>query len=181
MNNIAEGGRLKLDPTHGGSTPVGGPRAVAEHGIDLAATEERVNARQKVLMRHGDVRRRLRALQPVQCGVGVPNACALVASSLQQWVSGLHANGNTDSGILQLDFRNAFNSVSRVQVLAAARKHCPEAVTWLESCYAAPSALYYGKEILRSERGVQQGDPCGPAAFAWAVQDLAEDLGLHVG
>ena len=50
----------------------------------------------------------------------------------------------------------------------------------MESCYARPSALYCGQSVLRSERGVQQGDPCGPAAFAWAVQDLAEDLSAFV-
>ena len=135
----------------------------------------------KVLMRHHDVRKKLQTLQPVQCGVGVPNACALVAMALQQWVAGLHAAGNTEWGVLQIDFRNAFNTVSRAQVLQAVRTQCPEAVAWMETCYSNPSAIYCGHHILRSEPGVQQGDPCGPAAFAWAVQDLAEDLGAFVG
>jgi hypothetical protein len=100
--------------------------------------------------------------------------------ALQQWTVGLHAASNTDWGILQLDFKNAFNCVSRAQVLSAVRKHCPHGVVWMESCYAAHSALYCGEAIIRSERGVQQGDPCGPAAFAWAVQDMAEDLSAFV-
>ena len=172
----------KVSFREGPTDAAGNATVIREEGTrPIAAGETLRRLVGKVLMRHGDVRRRLRALQPVQCGVGVPNACALVATSLQQWVAGLHASGNSEWGILQLDFRNAFTSVSRAQVLAATRKHCPEAVAWLESCYAAPSALYCGRTVLRSERGVQQGDPCGPAAFAWAVQDLAEDLGPQVG
>ena len=50
----------------------------------------------------------------------------------------------------------------------------------MESCYAFPSRLYCGDHVLASERGVQQGDPCGPAGFAWAIQDLAEDLAPYV-
>ena len=82
-------------------------------------------------------------LAPAQCGVAVQVVCELIGMGLQQLLQDLPLE--VDWGILQLDFRNAFNSVSRAQVLAAARKQCPEAVAWLESCYAAPSSLYCGR------------------------------------
>ena len=172
----------KVSDRDGPPDAVGNATTVVEEGTrPIAAGETLRRLVGKTLMRHPEVTKQLKSLQPVQCGVGVPNACPLVAMAVQQWAAGLHAMGNTDWGILQLDFKNAFNSVSRAQVLSAVRKHCPFAVAWMEACYAAHSPLYCGEAIIRSERGVQQGDPCGPAAFAWAVQDLAEDLNAFVG
>ena len=132
----------KVSEKSGPTDEFGNATTIREEGTrPIAAGETLRRLVGKVLMRHPDVRKGLRTLQPVQCGVGVPNACALVAMALQQWAAGLQAAGRTDWGILQLDFKKAFDSVSRAQVLAATRRHCPEADAWLESCYASPSAL----------------------------------------
>ncbi len=45
---------------------------------------------------------------------------------------------------------------------------------------APPPPLYFGSTRLPSERGVQQGDPLGPALFAAAIHPLIEDLQGHL-
>ena len=47
---------------------------------------------------------------------------------------------------------------------------------WAEWCYAEPSCLYFGTEIIQSERGVQQGDPLGSLLFSLALQPLLIQL-----
>ena len=95
---------------------------------------------------------------------------------LQQIVDSLHSRGDTQWGVMQIDFRNAFNTLSRAQILDAVRKRCPEAVAWMETCYANHSRLYCQGRVLNSQRGLQQGDPCGPAGFAWGIHHICEGL-----
>ncbi len=75
-----------------------------------------------------------------------------------------------------LDFKNAFNSLSRRKMLANMEKYCPEAMPWFTTCYGAYTPLYVGDTRILSRTGVQQGDPCGPAGFCWGVQDICEAL-----
>ena len=152
--------------------PNGGPDGTRP--IAAGETLRRLTAR--FLMRQPAVVTDLKALQPFQCGVGMPNACPLLAMSLQQLVGDLHGSGQEDWAVLQLDFRNAFNTVRRTAVLDGVMRRCPPAACWLASCYSTPSPLYCGQQVIPSASGVQQGDPCGPAAFAWGIQDLVEDL-----
>jgi hypothetical protein len=100
---------------------------------------------------------------------------------IQQMVNGLHNSGNTNWGLLQLDFSNAFNCVSRDNMLREVADRCPPMLPWMESCYSRHSQLYLGPTSLRSKRGVQQGDPCGPATFAISVQSLLDSLQAQVG
>ena len=46
----------------------------------------------------------------------------------------------------------------------------------LWQAYSEPSSLFFGKDILRSETGIQQGDPFGPALFALAVDEAARSV-----
>ena len=52
--------------------------------------------------------------------------------------------------VLQVDFANAFNEISRTEMLAAIRRHCPKASAWAEACYAQPSHLFFGQHRLSS-------------------------------
>ena len=42
---------------------------------------------------------------------------------------------------------------------------------WIDASYSQDSALLLGTNELTSSRGVQQGDPAGPAVFALGIQE----------
>ena len=106
-------------------------------------------------------------LLPLQCGVKVSDSCLTTTMGVQQLVSKLPSNGPW--AVLQVDLRNAFNSISREEVLVVVGEHTPQLLPWVTSCYGAHSKLYcQGKATLSSEEGVQQGDPLGPLLFALA-------------
>lgn len=52
----------------------------------------------KFLMRHPTIRDRMKEIQPLQCGVGVPAACELIAMGLQQEVNYLHGQKDNKMG-----------------------------------------------------------------------------------
>ena len=79
--------------------------------------------------------------------------------------------------------RNAFNCLRRDSFLSVARGRAAGLYRLLWQAYSEPSSLFFGKDILRSETGIQQGDPFGPALFALAVRTLLvrlNTIGLEV-
>ena len=134
----------------------------------------------KMFMRHPTVRTATHALHPLQCEVGIPEACSMVAMGLQQCVDVLHGSSPTGWAVLQVDLSNAFNSLRRRRLLGAVAACCPEAMPWMAYCYGKHTPLYLGTTIVESQSGVQQGDPCGPLAFAWGIQDVLEEVAATV-
>lgn len=111
---------------------------------------------------------------PAQVGVAVPSGAEAAVHCVRSWVA-RHTAG-TQKCLVKLDFRNAFNLVSRDVVLREARLRFPALARWATWCYSAPSQLQFGTATLQSSAGVQQGDPLGPLLFAAAVQPLAQEL-----
>ena len=74
--------------------------------------------------------------------------------------------------VLQVDFANAFNEISRAEMLDAIRRHCPKASAWAEACYAHPSHLFFGQHRLSSSSGAQQGDPLATLFFSLVLHPL---------
>jgi hypothetical protein len=74
--------------------------------------------------------------------------------------------------VLQLDFRNAFNTVDRNVIYQQLEQHFPHLIPYFLSHYGVPSRLAEngGTALLWSETGVQQGDPLGPFFFSLALQ-----------
>ena len=73
--------------------------------------------------------------------------------------------------MLLIDLKNAFNMVDRSKVRACIREVAPEATAWTDFCYEGSSNVLLGAHRLTSERGVQQGDPMGPALFSLAIHE----------
>jgi len=75
---------------------------------------------------------------------------------------------------VKLDLSNAFNTLDRQALLQAVHEEFPGLAPWADWCYSRPSTLFLGKQTVRSETGVQQGDPLGPLLFSLALQRAAE-------
>lgn len=53
---------------------------------------------------------------------------------------------------------------------SSATKSGPTTAKWADVCYGQPSHLVFGDELRMRQRGVQQGDPMGPALLAMAIR-----------
>ena len=73
---------------------------------------------------------------------------------------------NSDFVLFQVDFKNAFNNISRRQFLNIVKKDFPEIYNFINFCYGGISDLQWLDFIINSEVGSQQGDPLGPLLFA---------------
>ena len=105
-------------------------------------------------------------LFPVQLGVAIPGATELIGRAAD-FLLGSPSSGKL---LLQVDLRNAFNSVNRAQLLQRVRETAPGFSQWAEFIYGQPAPLILTKgQQLLSQEGVQQGDPLGPLLFALSI------------
>lgn len=89
--------------------------------------------------------------------------------------------------LIAVDGRNAFNAISRTEVLRQAARHIPEAYALVAKLYgdAERPALMYGLDgaaeavMVESAQGVQQGDPLGPVLFALVLLPVMRDFKQH--
>ncbi|CAE8721897.1 unnamed protein product [Polarella glacialis] len=115
-----------------------------------------------------------RFFHPSQVGVACPAGIDAAVHSARAWKN--RSAADTSKALLKLDFANAFNCVSRSQVLEQTRRHFPSLARWSQWCYSRPSKLVFGSYTISSETGVQQGDPLGPLLFSAAIQPIVEQL-----
>ena len=64
-----------------------------------------------------------------------------------------------DFVVLKVDLRNAFNNVSRAEMMTCVESSFPVLLPWVRWCYSSDSHLWYQDWRLSSQEGVQQGDP----------------------
>jgi len=99
------------------------------------------------------------ALAPLQTAFAKGSPCKVMAMGVQAQVDALH--GSTGWLVLQVDLKNAFNSIARPAILEALEHQCPSMTPWVRQAFQ-PAPLLVGREVIWSTRGVQQGDPLGP-------------------
>ena len=81
-----------------------------------------------------------------------------------------------DFVVAKLDFSNAFNCVRRDVMLKAVADRIPELYRLCHLAYSQPSVLKYGRHVIMSEEGAQQGDPLGSLLFCLAIQPLLQNM-----
>ncbi len=82
----------------------------------------------------------------------------------------------TTKAMVKIDFRNAFNAVSRDCIFDAVKNHFAALLPWVHFCYSGSPFLFAGDSTLHSGCGVQQGDPLGTLLFALAIHPLVTEL-----
>ena len=109
-------------------------------------------------------------------GVGCPGGTEVVAHSLRD-VLKKNAEVGGRKVLLKVDFKNAFNTIKRTDMLEKACEYLPGLSRWSYWCYDQPSLLLYGHEYeLESAGGSQQGDPLAPFYYCCPLQDIIKVL-----
>ena len=117
-------------------------------------------------------------LSPEQVGVGVPRGAESLVHRVRMWLQ----QAAPEHMLIQLDFRNAFNSVKRKVLLQAIADSCPWFLPYALACYSHVGTLFAdGGFTIDSAEGVHQWDPCGPLFFALAIMALSKGLGAVSG
>ena len=102
-------------------------------------------------------------------GVGSKYGCERIVHVVRQWLG--RNRQARDKVCATVDLANAFNNIDRSAFMSAVRRTCPGMAPWIDASYAQESVLLLAAADLSSSRGVQQGDPVGPALFALGIHD----------
>ena len=113
-------------------------------------------------------------LSPLQLGVGVRGGCEIAIHSLRSVVDKLGSDDRTC--LMKIDFKNAFNVISRQTVLNQVHSLFPGILRWSSFCLLQETPLIVSRESLLSSSGVQQGDPLSPLLFSLALKHLTDIL-----
>lgn len=89
-------------------------------------------------------------------------------------------NSSTEQCVLQIDAKNAFNTVNRSLALRNVESVCPLLQTLLVNIYRNESLLPVSGELLYSREGLTQGDNLAMAAFGANSMPLIRYLNEHL-
>ena len=86
-----------------------------------------------------------------------------------------------DSGILQIDVSNAFNTISRAAILDSVWADFPSIGKWVEFSLCHSGFSLTNTCVIKSTNGVQQGDPLGPFLFSAGIHRSISHLKRKYG
>lgn len=111
--------------------------------------------------------------RPKQLGYGVKGGAEAAVHAVQKiMTSGL----NSGYIMLKIDFENAFNTIDRDHFLELVRTEFPDIYPFVYMCYSDSSSLLWRGREIRSESGVQQGDPLGPFLFCLGIHQIVKNM-----
>lgn len=100
-------------------------------------------------------------LQPRQLGFGTKGGTEACVHAVRTYME-----GRDRCALLKLDFANAFNSHRRAHMLKEVRRMAPEVFYLAYQAYQASTPIVFGKKIIASQAGCQQGDVTSPLLFS---------------
>ena len=109
-----------------------------------------------------------------QLGVAVTCGAESIVHATKQTFQKLL--NNEKAGLLQIDCKNAFNSITRSSVLDAAQKFIPSLAPFASFWYSQHSKLFFNATHIQSESGVQQVDPLGSLLFSLGLWPIIKEL-----
>ena len=135
----------------------------------------------KVILRHSA---RPGMLLPTQFGVGSSGGVEPMIRAIQQTVD--RAPGYTFTQLTSLDFKNAFNTLDRLELASGLRRFAPGLYRAAKWAYGSTTDLVLTgnrgqQHLLTSSQGVRQGDPFGPLFFSLGIRTLLDQLSAHLG
>ena len=108
-------------------------------------------------------------ITPIQYGVGISNGIDMLIL-MQQMFYNLKIENQKESNaaILNLDCKNAFNTISRRAIFEEIKVDYPEILPFFKWAYGNQTEIFDSScsYAFSCEEGVRQGDPLGPILFA---------------
>ncbi|KAL0221644.1 hypothetical protein RCL1_001498 [Eukaryota sp. TZLM3-RCL] len=108
---------------------------------------------------------------PFQYGIKTIDGASVAALT-----SDVFYHQNPNNCIFNLDFKNAFNSVTRSAIASELATKFPEVESFFYTFYNGTSELVFNDKNLLSSSGVKQGDPLGPFLFCTAIHPILLQL-----
>jgi hypothetical protein len=122
-----------------------------------------------------------------QLGVGVPGGCEAIIHAVNEYQNHrtqlpFDIKNSNPTAVLKIDFKNAFNLVSRAAIIDQLRLFFPKLLPWFLSSYGSASSLVLTDPFspLQSTSGVRQGDPCSSLYFSLVLNPLLLRLRAHL-
>ena len=111
----------------------------------------------------------------IQLGVGVSAGAEAIIHSAKITYEKI-LNADFKKGVLQIDFRNALNSVKRSHLLQAACDFIPVIAAFTNFSYSQHVPILYNNASLQIESGVQPGDPLAQLLFSLTLCPAIEKI-----